>query len=112
MLSEQVTTDVLSSGAEPSQNLIHDTGLRTSYFFIFITHINLSEPWGWQEFAVSSSVLMLLSSPRLVHCLCHASTVAQAFMAQVWVAPLGTVAAPLAGPEPPPPPTLQPDLSP
>ena len=70
VLSKQVTTDVLSSGAEPSQNLIHDTGLRRSYFFIFITHINLSEPWGWQEFAVSSSVLMLLLSPRLVHCLC------------------------------------------
>ena len=83
-----------------------------SYFFIFITQINLSEPWCWRESAVSSSVLMLLSSPRLVHCLCHASTVAQAFMAQVWVAPVGTVAAPLAGPAPPPPPTLQSDLSP
>ena len=112
VLSEQVTTDVLSSGAEPSQNSIHDTGLRTSYFFVFITHINLSEPWDWLEFADSSSVLMLLLSPRLVHCLCHASTVAQASMAQVWVAPLGTAAAPPAGPAPPPPPTLQPDLSP
>lgn len=64
------------------------------YFFIFITQIKLSEPWGWRDSAVSSSVLMLLSPPRLARSLRHASTVAQAFMAQAWVAPLGTVAAP------------------
>lgn len=60
--------------------------------------MNLSEPWGWQELEVSSSMLTLLWSPRLVHCLCHTAMVARVLVAHFWVAWSGMVAALLQPP--------------
>lgn len=36
-----------------------------SHFFILIAQINLSEPWGWQEFEILSCSLVLLPIPTI-----------------------------------------------
>lgn len=78
-----------------------------SYFFIFMTQINLSEPCGWREFEMClwSSVLMLPPVPKVGSL--SITAVTQTLTAQGWAARSWMVAAFLPGSAPasPPPPS-------
>lgn len=100
---EQAATNLLLRRAELHLNLTHDTGVRLSQFFIFITQRDSSVPWGWEEFELWSSSSCCPPPPEVG----SLSIMASVQMFATHAGPVQVVAAflPSLAPASPPPPS-------